>query len=79
MPTLNRKVTNHGFKEKGTSISKGSGHTLEGFKATIMYSIVAIILLNWVYSRLSNKRGGMLINSTKIFHPTCSYSIPYDY
>ena len=34
MPTLNRKVTNHGFKEKGTSISKGSGHTLGGFKAT---------------------------------------------
>ena len=31
------------------------------------------------YSRVSNKRGGTLINFSKIFHPTHPYSIPYVY
>ena len=31
------------------------------------------------YSRVSNKRGGTIINFHEIFHPTRSYSIPYVY
>ena len=32
-----------------------------------------------LYSRVSNKRGGTIINFHEIFHPTRSYSIPYVY
>ena len=31
------------------------------------------------YFTLSNKRGGMIINSSVFFLPTCSYSIPHVY
>jgi hypothetical protein len=68
MPTLNRKVTNHGFKEKGTSISKGSGHTLGGFKSTIAYvfrsglNLVILVLLNKM--RLILKYRGPILRVT---------------